>query len=129
MYSSYTSVGVSVNRIKPRNRPNRTLYGHASELEKFSSEDVEDESLGLKFDILNWWKINSPRFPILSLLARDVLAIPISIVASESVFSTSGRVLDVFRSSLNTDMVECLTFVEAEVIQRIHKIELKHGCI
>lgn len=79
-----------------------------SELEKYLSEDVEDESPGLKFDILNWWKINSPRFPILSLLARDVLAIPISTVASESVFSTSGRVLDAFRSSLSTDMVECL---------------------
>ncbi|GJZ23904.1 zinc finger BED domain-containing protein RICESLEEPER 2-like protein [Tanacetum coccineum] len=53
-------------------------------------------------------KVNSQRFPILSLMARDVLAIPISTVASESVFSTSGRVLDSYRSSLGDKTIECL---------------------
>ncbi|GJW46306.1 zinc finger BED domain-containing protein RICESLEEPER 2-like protein [Tanacetum coccineum] len=51
-------------------------------------------------------ELDSPRFPVLSLLARDVLAIPISTVASESVFSTGGRVLDAFRSSLTPPVVE-----------------------
>jgi hypothetical protein len=41
-------------------------------------------------------------------LARDVLAIPISIVASESAFSTSGRILDDFRTSLTPFMLEAL---------------------
>ncbi|GJY17332.1 zinc finger BED domain-containing protein RICESLEEPER 2-like protein [Tanacetum coccineum] len=48
------------------------------------------------------------RFPILSLMARDLLAIPISTVASESVFSTSGRVLDSFQTSLGDKTIECL---------------------
>ncbi|KAF3670367.1 hypothetical protein FXO37_08583 [Capsicum annuum] len=43
------------------------------------------------FDILNWLKVNSPIFPILSLLARDVLAILMSSVASECAFSTGGQ--------------------------------------
>lgn len=46
-----------------------------------------------EFDILKWWKVNSSRFPILSQLARDVLAIPISTVASESAFSAGGESL------------------------------------
>ena len=61
-----------------------------------------------KFDILSWWKINSIKFSILSQMARDVLAIPISTVTLESTFRTEGRVLDAFRSSLTPRIVESL---------------------
>uniref|UniRef100_A0A3Q7HQR6 HAT C-terminal dimerisation domain-containing protein n=1 Tax=Solanum lycopersicum TaxID=4081 RepID=A0A3Q7HQR6_SOLLC len=68
------------------------------ELDKYLFEDQEPESGD--FDILSWWKVNSPRFPVLSQLARDVLAIPMSSVASKCAFSTGSRILDPFRSSL-----------------------------
>jgi len=70
------------------------------------AEECEEDSK--KFDILAWWKGQSSRFPILSTLARDVLAIPISTVASESAFSTGGRILDDFRSSITPFMIEAL---------------------
>lgn len=58
------------------------------------------------FDILGGWKANSIKFPIFSKLARHVLAMPISIVASESTFSTNGHVIDKYRSLLSTKTTE-----------------------
>ena len=77
-----------------------------SELEKYLAEETEDTEK--KMDILGWWKVNSNRFPVLSHMARDVLAIPITTVASESAFSTGGRILDDFRTSLTPFMLEAL---------------------
>ncbi|GKB96305.1 zinc finger BED domain-containing protein RICESLEEPER 2-like protein [Tanacetum coccineum] len=78
------------------------------ELDKYLGESIEAFDSNVKFDILASWKVNSPRVPIVSLMARDLLAILVSIVALESVFSTSGSVLDTFRSSLSDKSIESL---------------------
>lgn len=44
----------------------------------------------------------------MSLIERDLLAIHVSTVASESVFSTGGRVLNHFRNSLTPTTVKAL---------------------
>lgn len=77
-----------------------------SELDKYLAEETENTEK--KIDILSWWKVNANRFPVLGHMARDVLAIPITTVASESAFSTSGRILDDFRTSLTPFMLEAL---------------------
>ncbi|CAL5432020.1 unnamed protein product [Camellia sinensis] len=59
-----------------------------------------------KFDILGLWKANSSKYHMLFQLARDVLAMPVSTVASESAFSMGGCILDLVRSSLSPTMVE-----------------------
>jgi hypothetical protein len=84
----------------------RGTRGMRTELDRYLAEECEEDHR--KFDILAWWKGQSSRFPILSSMARDVLAIPISTVASESAFSTGGRILDDFRSSLTPFMIEAL---------------------
>uniref|UniRef100_A0A9I9EK40 HAT C-terminal dimerisation domain-containing protein n=1 Tax=Cucumis melo TaxID=3656 RepID=A0A9I9EK40_CUCME len=52
--------------------------------------------------------MNSDRFEVLGQMARDILAIPVSIVVSESTFSTGGRVVDSSRCSLAPKTVEAL---------------------
>jgi hypothetical protein len=77
-----------------------------SEIDKYLADNPEDRDT--KFDILAWWKLNAHRYPVMAQLARDVLAIPISTVASESAFSTSGCILDDFCTSLTLFMLEAL---------------------
>ena len=79
-----------------------------SELDRYLGEEREAFVEGEPFNVLEWWKKNASRYPILALMAKEILAIPISTVALESAFSTGGRVLDVFRSSLTPTMVEAL---------------------
>uniref|UniRef100_A0A803L935 BED-type domain-containing protein n=1 Tax=Chenopodium quinoa TaxID=63459 RepID=A0A803L935_CHEQI len=79
-----------------------------SDLDKYLNDEREPNTIGKSFDALDWWKNRGERYPIVALMAKDVLAIPVSTVASESAFSTGGRVLDPFRSSLSSNMVEAL---------------------
>lgn len=75
------------------------------------------------YDVLSWWKRNSPKYPILSLVAKDILAVQVSSVASESAFSTSGRVLDPSRSCLTHYMIEVLMCTEQWLKCEIHMNE------
>ncbi|KAL4572665.1 hypothetical protein LXL04_019447 [Taraxacum kok-saghyz] len=93
-------------RNKIREKMKTNIVESIGDLERYLNESVEDDSS--MFNILDWWKVNSPRFPILSLMARDLFAIPVSTVASESVFSTSGRILDPYRSSVTDKMIQNL---------------------
>ena len=102
--------GQSMNLLKARFKKQKLELGiggsKQTELDVYLSETIIEEEGS--FDILRWWKLNAERFPILSSLARDVLAVPISTVASEFAFSTGGRVLDCFRTSLSPKIVEAL---------------------
>ncbi|XP_019199775.1 PREDICTED: zinc finger BED domain-containing protein RICESLEEPER 2-like [Ipomoea nil] len=108
--SDSVSVGRPQSLLKSQIKKQKLVSGDLSrkitELEVYLSEVIVDEDDS--FDLLRWWKQQSERFPVLSKMARDILAVPISTVASESTFSTSGRVLDAFRSSLTPRIVEAL---------------------
>ena len=65
------------------------------------------------FDIINWWKFGGIKYPTLQLIAHDILPIPVTTVASESAFSTSGRILSSHRSRLAPKMVESIMCMQA----------------
>ncbi|KAL0000368.1 hypothetical protein SO802_014149 [Lithocarpus litseifolius] len=83
-----------------------STHSQKSQLELYLDEPRVDRSANI--DILAFWKANQFRFPKLASMARDVLSVPISTVASESTFSVGRRVIDQFRSSLRPDTVEAL---------------------
>ncbi|KAL6521350.1 hypothetical protein OROGR_017919 [Orobanche gracilis] len=82
--------------------------GATTDLEKYMVEPPLMVPKSQNFDILSWWKAHQHVYPVLSRLARDMLAMQVSTVASESAFSAGGRVIDPFRSRLDPEIVEAL---------------------
>jgi hypothetical protein len=62
-----------------------------NELEKYMADPLLKHSGS--FDILSWWRGKTKEYPILTQIARDVLAVQASTVASESTFSSGGLVM------------------------------------
>ncbi|CAI0388952.1 unnamed protein product [Linum tenue] len=101
--SSQTSFALTFDTYasqKKRKQPER------SELDAYLDKDIVRN--GADLDVLAWWKSNMGKYPILHKVARDFLCIPVSTVASESAFSTSGRVISPHRSRLSPQTIEAL---------------------
>ncbi|GJS68418.1 zinc finger BED domain-containing protein RICESLEEPER 2 [Tanacetum coccineum] len=58
------------------------------------------------YDVLGFWKTKENQFPVLSRMALDILSVQASSVASESAFSTSGRILSIRRTRLTAESLE-----------------------
>ncbi|KAE8780631.1 zinc finger bed domain-containing protein ricesleeper 2-like [Hordeum vulgare] len=81
-----------------------------NELDQYLKEELYPRKKEL--DILEWWKINSPKYPVLSTIAHDVLDISASTVPSESAFSSAGRIVSDYRRSISCSTVEALVCLQ-----------------
>nr|KAJ0193195.1 hypothetical protein LSAT_V11C800451280 [Lactuca sativa] len=78
-----------------------------SELDEY--HDAPPEKMNNQtFENLKWWSEKCTTYKVLASMAKDILAIPVSMFASESTFSTSGHVLNDFHSTLLPKTVEAL---------------------
>ena len=77
-----------------------------SEFELYTSEKVAPRTE--QFDVLDWWKHIGSKYPTLQRIARDILAIPMTTITSESTFSTSRRLLSPHHSCLHHDTLNAL---------------------
>ena len=66
------------------------------ELDHYLEDDVLPRSID--FDILCWWRLKGLKYPTIQAIARDILDILVSTIASESAFSTGGQILSPHRS-------------------------------
>ncbi|EYU21856.1 hypothetical protein MIMGU_mgv1a018399mg, partial [Erythranthe guttata] len=85
------------------------------EFRSYHNTPEEYESL----DILKWWQENAHHYPVVSMMARDLLNTPVSTVASEAAFSAGGKILTAERNRLSPRNVEALVctqdWIEAEL--------------
>ncbi|KAI8550039.1 hypothetical protein RHMOL_Rhmol06G0073200 [Rhododendron molle] len=92
-----SNIGIGSSTVSSRIELDKYL-----DLESVNVNDMRD------FDVLAWWKRNEDKYPVLSIMARDLLTPPVSSVASESAFSAGIRVLDEKRNRLAPDILDCL---------------------
>jgi hypothetical protein len=64
------------------------------------------------FNILTWWHEHKPTYPIMSILAKDVMSVPVSTVSSESCFTLTSRMIEERRRRLLPATVEILTCIK-----------------
>jgi len=73
---------------------------------------LDEPTLAISFtkpmDALEWWKSNSQHFLYLSIMARDLLSIPITTIASEYAFNIGSRILNKYISCLLSKHVEAI---------------------
>ncbi|XP_031251828.1 zinc finger BED domain-containing protein RICESLEEPER 2-like [Pistacia vera] len=87
----------------------QTVQHEKSELDCYLEEgcllwDKDDTS----FDALDWWKVNHMNYRILSMMASEILAIPITMIASEITFSAGSRIINTYRSLLSLETMQVL---------------------
>jgi hypothetical protein len=82
----------------------------ASDLDLYLEEEMVP--VGIDLDLLQYWKTFSPKYPILAWMAREVLAVPASTVASESAFSSAEKTISDYRSRLGSDTIEALVCLQ-----------------
>jgi hAT family C-terminal dimerisation region/Domain of unknown function (DUF4413) len=74
-----------------------------SELDTYLEEPVMEN--GSNFDLLDYWRVHSTRFPSLSRMARDYLAVPATSTPSERVFSAGRQLITDFRCRLKAETI------------------------
>ena len=97
----------SLEKLKAKHHVNEAgppVNTSALRLEMDHYEKMQD--MAENGNILKWWKENSTALPILSTLARVVLAIPASSAKSERVFSKGTNTLTHKRHNLEPELVE-----------------------
>ena len=73
------------------------------------------------FDLLGWWKTNQSKYPVLSIRAREILSVHVSMVVVEATFSTSGKVVSNERCGLIFETIVCNTHRRVTAKTKVHK--------
>lgn len=72
---------------------------------------INNPKIGVEQDPLNWWNINKTTYPIIFVIAKKVMTIQATSVASERIFSKGGCILTDHRSSLTNEHASQLIFL------------------
>jgi hAT family C-terminal dimerisation region len=103
------------------------MQTNMNELDSYYLENINPDGI----DILGYWKSNETVYPTLSMIARDIFVVPLSIVPFESYFSSANKILTDKRSILDAKTFErliCLKdWLDAEQCNQHALVEQSSG--
>jgi hAT family C-terminal dimerisation region len=73
-----------------------------------------------RIDILNYWKRNTIAYSILTMMARDIFAVFVSTVSSESYFSSVNGILTDKHTKLGANLFEKFVCLEDWIVAEDH---------
>jgi len=103
-------------RVKDLNMIRTSVFSLQQLSVKDQSEEItlylkEDQILINESPLLSW-KEKQKRFPILSMIAQDLLAVPATSTPCERIFSKAGIIINTKRSLLASKSANMLLFLE-----------------
>ena len=111
-----------IDELQDDDDPNLS-YSNTNELECYCLAKMKHNNI----DVLHYWKNSANASPTLAMMARDIFAVPVSTVPSESCFSSANRILTDKRSKLGPTVFErlvCLKdWIDAETRMQHERME------
>ncbi|XP_017237870.1 zinc finger BED domain-containing protein DAYSLEEPER isoform X3 [Daucus carota subsp. sativus] len=92
-----------------RKKRRASMSSVTDELTQYLSE----APAALQTDVLDWWKANSTRYPRLSLMARDFLAVQATSIAPEDIFWSKGDEIDKQRFTMPFKTTQALLCIKS----------------
>ncbi|KAI4335822.1 hypothetical protein L6164_014431 [Bauhinia variegata] len=92
-----------------RKKRRATMSSASDELTQYLSEAPAP----IPTDVLEWWKVNSTRYPRLSVMARDFLAVQPTSVVPEELFCAKGDEIDKQRFCMPHDSTQAILCIKS----------------
>ncbi|XP_021905546.1 uncharacterized protein LOC110820403 isoform X2 [Carica papaya] len=101
--------GVSFAEEIARKKRRASMNNATDELTQYLSEP----SPPIPTDVLEWWKLNSTRYPRLSAMARDFLAVQATCMAPQELFCIIGDEIDKQRVCMPQDSTQAILCIRS----------------
>lgn len=120
------SSSVAAQRLQSFFQNQGTGSNISSELDIYLSEPKSTDLAGEgpnDVDVLQWWSRRQNQYPILAMMAREILAVPASTVSVEQAFSVGGYVLDERRSVMTPRNLEAQVLLKDYTLAEMREQE------
>jgi hypothetical protein len=95
-----------------RSKRSRRSSSSTAELELYLTCDLKWRETGENFDILKWLGENENKSPVVALMTKEILVIPVLTVVVEQDFNTGENILSETHSRMVPEIVEVQSYLD-----------------